>query len=139
MKQRRVKIADIERFMGDAQAFIDAYFESIGASDWSLKLFCVVGYKYANIYADRELPKQLITKVKWGDAVRRPWNSHIWGFIRLTNGDCLRVRSFSDPYHASPRGNIFDNYDGMKYVHWNGFSMLQKWGGLPNKHARIQQ
>lgn len=42
-----------------------------------------------------------------------------WGFVDKTNGDVLKASSWKSPAkHA--RGNIFDTWNGTRWVNWHG-------------------
>ena len=57
----------------------------------------------------------------------------VWAFIDRTNGDVLKPASWRAPAKY-PRGNVYDEYDGMKFIQWTGPSYMndeiKKYNGM---------
>ena len=43
----------------------------------------------------------------------------VWAFIDRTNGDVLKPANWKAPA-KHPRGNLYDEEDGMKFIQWTG-------------------
>ena len=43
-----------------------------------------------------------------------------WGFVDMETGNILKSASWGKPETKHPRGNIFDEHGGMKYIAWTG-------------------
>jgi hypothetical protein len=51
--------------------------------------------------------------------LRKDERESVWAFVDTQTGDVLKAASWSAPAkHA--RGNIFDPYNGLKYIQWTG-------------------
>jgi hypothetical protein len=47
----------------------------------------------------------------------------VWAFIDRSNGDVLKPASWKAPA-KHPRGNVYDEHDGMKFISWTGPSYM---------------
>jgi len=43
-----------------------------------------------------------------------------WGFVDMETGNILKSAGWKKPETKHPRGNIFDDGGGMKYINWTG-------------------
>jgi hypothetical protein len=43
----------------------------------------------------------------------------VWAFINRTNGDVFKPANWKAPA-KHPRGNLYDEEDGMKFIQWTG-------------------
>ena len=76
-----------------------------GTSVWEVSY--EEGYKYVRVVLTSESPNG--TKQKTA-----------WGFIDKRSGDIFRSASWKAPSLNHIRGNIFDENNGLKNVHWTG-------------------
>lgn len=102
----------VEFFVFSVNTYLYAYFKKIGAQNFTPRVTAEYKEKYIHL-----------TAYARGDK----WS---WGFIDRTNGDCLAVLKEGHPSTLTPRGNIFDGYDGLSQVDWNGFKEVTPGTGM---------
>ena len=98
--QTNVSMEDLEAFVKRAQKMIDKNHEDNEYHDFMKKTLVIEkGRKYARIVV----------------ADANGASRSAWAFIDLSNGNILKPASWAAPAkHA--RGNIYDEYGGMKYL-----------------------
>lgn len=83
--------------------------------DWFEKCKQVVFENDKRMFEEKEKFFSTLTYKNNKKYIRVMCNNSAWAFINKDNGDVLKPASFKTPAkHA--RGNIFDEYNGMKYV-----------------------
>jgi len=82
------------------------------------------GYKYVRIVLTSESPNG--TKQKTA-----------WGVIDKRSGDIFRSASWKAPSLNHIRGNIFDENNGLKNVHWTGPAYIWEINGKEKEEASV--
>jgi hypothetical protein len=95
-------MAEVERWLAEAQAICDRGFTSAGPHfPGDKKLTVMQGPRYLRIVAGR------------------PSGRYVFGFIDLTNGDVLKAHGWKGPAQKA-RGNLYDAQGGLGPVRWSG-------------------